>query len=154
MVIEISVAVMAVCFVVLVIYLVIVLRQFTFTLVQVRGELDLLSKNVHKILESTGELSVNLQKKIEAFDPLFKAFNNLGEVVEQRTSDFKKEWMENRLMDEEEESPFHDQNHIHFHKFTKLYPPKKRQNALAQVGELFEMAGIGIRLWQNLKQRR
>jgi uncharacterized protein YoxC len=137
MIIEISVAVIALAFVALVIYLILTLSALRVTLTQVnqtlshgRRHLDTISEEAKKVMEHTNRISVNVQHKVEAFNSLFNAFANLGEVFEKKTSHFKER------MDESTSSHF------------------THHPTVEKVGTALELVGQGIRLWQKLKQRR
>lgn len=98
MIIEISVAVIAIAFVVLVAYLItmikalrITLNQVNQTLVETRRQLDEVGGQVQKMIEHTNQISFDLKQKVEALNPIFKSAANVGEILERKTFSLKKE---------------------------------------------------------------
>lgn len=78
MIIEISVAVIAVAFAALVIYLIMLM-------VSLRDNL----RQTKKILENTNDISLDLRNKMESLDPIFHTITNLGDVLEKKTESLK-----------------------------------------------------------------
>ncbi len=78
MIIEISIAVIAVAFVVLVIYLIILMSE-------VKNNL----RRVRKILGNTDDISLDLRNKMDALNPFFQTLANLGEITEKETTSLK-----------------------------------------------------------------
>lgn len=78
MIIEISVAIIAFTFVVLVIYLIVLI-------VSLRENL----RQVKKILESANDISSDLRNKMESLDSIFHTITNLGDILEHETASFK-----------------------------------------------------------------
>lgn len=94
--IEISVALIAVAFTVLVIYLIITLRsaraslqQTNETLIQVQGQLDRISEESLKLIHNTTLLTEDVHGKIKQLDSLFESISHVGESVNEVTSSVK-----------------------------------------------------------------
>lgn len=145
MIIEISVAVIAFAFVILVIYLITMIKALNTTLGQVnqtlsetRKQMDELGGQALKVIEHTNQISYDVKKKIEAIDPVFNAVEDVGEILEHHTSSLKKEY----ISSDEEESLF---------QFRKKELPSKK---LTTVAAILELGAIGFELWQKLKKRR
>lgn len=85
MIIDISVAVIAVAFALLVIYLIVLIRTLSQTLAQV----SLTVVEARKIVSEAQVSAIDLNRKLEALDPVFKSVENLGEVLEYETAEFK-----------------------------------------------------------------
>jgi uncharacterized protein YoxC len=148
MIIEISIAVIALAFVALVIYLItlfksirITLGQVNQTLVEARKQLGEIGGQAQKVMEHTNQISFDLKQKVDAFTPIFNAVSNAGEILDYKSSALKKEFLaaseENDLSDADLEK-------------------KKIAQApgLMTAAAILELAGIGMRLWQKLKKRR
>lgn len=114
MIIEISVAVIAVAFVFLVIYLIVLTNSLRITLTQVN------------------EISQDLKKKSEAFNPLFNAINQTSQILERKATALKKDY------DEKMESNLDDD----------LLEKKN----LRIVAAVLELAGMGVSVWQKFKR--
>jgi uncharacterized protein YoxC len=149
MIIEISVAVIAIAFVILVVYLIMMIKalrvtlgQVNQTLIETRKQLGEVGLQAQKVMEHTNQISFDLKHKVEAFTPIFNAVTNAGEILEHKTSALKKEF----LSSENEEI---DLSGLHSGK-------KKTYQALnlVTVAAILELAGIGTSLWQKLKKRR
>jgi uncharacterized protein YoxC len=149
MIIEISIAVIALAFVILVIYLVltakdlrVTLIEVNHTLVDVRKQLGEIGFQAQKAMEHANQISFDLKQKADDFSPLFKAVSNAGEILERKTSALKNDFFSscNEEID-----------------LSTLEEEKKRvsmaQSSLAAAA-ILELAGIGIRLWQKMKKRR
>ncbi len=142
MVIEISVAVIAVAFVILVIYLIVMmtalrvtLRQVNFTLIEGRKHLEDVSVEVKKVIALTHEVSADLKGKMESLDSVFNSVDNMGEILEQKTAALKCDILEQKTAALKAEQ--------------RLQTPE-----LNRVADVLELATLGVRLWQNLKKRR
>lgn len=135
MIIEISIAVIALAFVVLVIYLIsaikalrITLGQVNQTLAETRHQLGDLGGQTQKILEHTNQISFDLKQKVEAINPIFNAIGDAGEVFEHRAAQLKSE--------------------------LKASSELKEDEKLKAIEAIFELGGAGIKLWQKLRKRR
>jgi uncharacterized protein YoxC len=85
MIIEISVAVIALAFVILVIYLVVVLKASAVTL----GQVNLTLVEARKIIKEADLAVADLKMKFESLNPIFHSVENVGEVLESETHAFK-----------------------------------------------------------------
>lgn len=90
MVIEISIAIVAVAFVVLVVYLIKVLKTLNETLQsvnetvgQIEEDLDAISKQSVSVLKQTEQLAVDLNQKSQHLDSLFASVKGIGDGVNQ-----------------------------------------------------------------------
>lgn len=100
MIIEISVAVIAIAFVILVIYLIVMIKslhvtlgQVNQTLIEARKQLGEVGLQAQKVMEHTNQISFDLKHKVEAFTPIFNAVTNAGEILEHKTAALKKEFL-------------------------------------------------------------
>ncbi|MBA3722362.1 MAG: DUF948 domain-containing protein [Parachlamydiaceae bacterium] len=159
MIIEISIAIIAVAFVVLVIYLVATLKSLGITLGQVnitlsdgRKQIDDVLEETKKVIEHTNNISADIQKKVEYFDPLFKTVEDLGGILEHRTASFREK------IEAEEEETVHARiaanRHLRSEK-TKVTEKstEKSEDPVKLVADIVELTSLGIRLWQNFKKR-
>jgi uncharacterized protein YoxC len=96
MIIEISVAVIAVAFVVLVVFLVVTLRSMTALLGQtnttiqdLRYEIKGIAKEASEVLHHTNAVTADVLNKLHALEPTFDSVKQVGEAVEQITSSVK-----------------------------------------------------------------
>jgi uncharacterized protein YoxC len=145
MIIEVSVAVVAVAFIVLVIYLILMLNALRVTLgqvdqtvVEVRKQLDEIGGQAQKAVEHANQVSFDLKRKMESLNSIFNSFSNIGEILEHKTFALKKEALvsshkENKLSDIDEQ--------------------ELRVREEINVTDILELVGIGIRLWQKLKNK-
>lgn len=127
MIIEISVAVIAAAFVILVIYLIVMTKAVRVTLNQTNQTLA----EAKKVLEHTGEVSLDVKNKMESLDSVFNTVANIGDILEIKTEEAK-EFVEDVAI--EQERSYH--------------------RRVSQIGDILELAGLGFRLWQKLKRRR
>lgn len=139
MIIDVSVAVIALAFVVLVIYLITVIKalrvtlaQVNQTLVETRVQLAELGSHTQKVVENTNQMSSDLK-------PIFNAINQAGQILEHQATALKKDFIDSVYDDLDEEGE----------KNGGL--PEKGLTATAAI---LELAGIGINLWQKIKKRR
>ncbi|WP_068467947.1 DUF948 domain-containing protein [Candidatus Protochlamydia phocaeensis] len=151
MIIEISVAVIAAAFVVLVIYLIVMTKalrsmfgQVNHLIVDARKQLDDIGFEAKKAVEHTNEISADLKEKMESLDPLFKSVANVGEVLEYKTEELKQKAIHSSSIPEAVAPA--------------LIPPQNERKHTDKedviVADVLELAGLGIRLWQKLKKRR
>jgi uncharacterized protein YoxC len=155
MIIEISVAVIAVAFVLLVIYLIVMLKTLKSTLNQVnylifdaRKQLDEMGTEAKKIIDHTNQISLDLKYKMETLNPLFQSVENIGEVLEDKAENLKKS--SERSRSGNSASPlFTHKDHL-YHRD----PSEELTGSKALVPDILELASLGIRLWQKLKKRR
>lgn len=149
MIIEISVGIIALAFVVLVIYLITMIKalritmgQVNQTLVEARKQLGEVGGQAQKVMEHTNQISYDLKQKVEAFNPIFNAVTYAGEILERKTSSIKKEFL---ASEEEDES-----SSLNFEEKKK----STQTQGLLAAAAILELAGIGVQLWQKLKKRR
>jgi uncharacterized protein YoxC len=96
MIMEISVAVIAVAFVVLVVFLVVTLRSMTNLLSQtnttiqdLRYEIKGIAKEASEVLHHTNAVTADVLNKLHALEPTFDSVKQVGEAVEEITSSMK-----------------------------------------------------------------
>lgn len=147
MVIDISIGLIAIAFVVLVIYLIVFINSLKITLnevdktvASVRIHLDEMSNQAKKTVEHTNQISFDLKRKMESLNPLFNTFSNVGEVLESKTTYLKKE----ALASQKERL-----SELENHEAEK----EVRSHDEIKVADILELAGIGIRLWNKIRHR-
>lgn len=148
MIIDISIAVIAFAFVILVIYLIVMIKslrvtlgQVNQTLVETRRQLGEVGIQAQRVMENTNQISSDLKLKVEAFDPIFNAVNQAGQILEHKATALKKDFLDTQ----EELSSLAAQGE------------KKKSGqpmGLMTVAAILELAGIGMGLWEKLKKRR
>ncbi|MDF2959874.1 MAG: hypothetical protein K0S39_1609 [Paenibacillus sp.] len=96
MIIEISVAVIAVAFVVLVAFLIVTLRSMSALLVQtnttiqdLRYEIKGIAKEASDVLRHTNAVTADVLNKLHSLEPTFDSMKQVGEAVEEITSSVK-----------------------------------------------------------------
>lgn len=96
MIIQFSVALIAVAFVVLVAFLIVTLRsmsdllkQTNTTIRELQGEIKGISKEASHLLQHTNQVTVDVLDKLHSLEPTFDSVKNVGEVVEDITSSVK-----------------------------------------------------------------
>lgn len=158
MIIEISVAVIALAFVILVIYLILLFSAVKQTLNQtnllvndVRKQLDDLSGEAKKTIEHTNQMSADLRHKMEALDPLFNSIANVGDVLEHKAESFRLRSARLDRLDERRAS--HGATFFDDSDYQESITRTKASESVI-VAEILELASLGIRLWQKLKKRR
>jgi uncharacterized protein YoxC len=145
MITEISIAIIALAFVALVIYVITLIQemkkltlQVNHTLIQTRTNLNDVSHEVKKIMVHTSAVSEDLQKKVEAFNPLFKALENVGHALEQKSNAYVHQPI--------------------YHVKRESIDPSLRSSGYTKtnnnVTDLMDLISVSLRLWQKLKQRR
>ena len=140
---DISIAVIALAFVALVIYLIVVIKslrvtlgQVNQTLIEARKQMGELGVQAQKVMEHTNQISFDLRHKVEAFNPIFNAMNQAGQVLEHKATEFKKDFINlSSLAIEDEEKK-----------------KKTQVRGWMTMAALFELAGIGVSLWKKLKK--
>lgn len=139
--IEISVAIIAFAFLGLVIYLIFVLNEFRSTLknlnkviATMEPQLNSFANESTQLANTTNHIALDVQKKLEAFDPLFKSVSNIGEGIEQRTSYLNRkrcDFERTRKLEQEHEAFEHEE----------------------QIYKIVDFIELGIIFWQTLKKR-
>jgi uncharacterized protein YoxC len=149
MIIDISVAVIALAFVALVIYLIVMIKslrvtlgQVNQTLVEARKQLGEVGTQAQKVIEQTNQISVDLKQKVDAFNPIFNAVNQAGQILEHKATALKKDFLDTQ---EELSSLAADGE-------KKKRAPQTK--GLMTMAAILELAGIGVGLWEKLKKRR
>ena len=152
MIIEISVAVIAIVFTVLVIYLIVMINTLRHTLTQVdqtlgsvRHQLGSIGEEAKKVVEQANGLSADMKVKFDSVTSLFNAVSNIGAVLEDRTVAFREQMFAEDKDEKSHKRPFH----LRFKTGEQLASPE-----LEKIASILELAGLGVRLWQKLKQRR
>jgi len=144
MIIEVSVAVIALAFVILTIYLIIMskaidrtLDEVNRTLVETRIQMRELSQNSGKTMEKVDTINMDLKHKMEALDPIFNAITNIGKIFEHQSASLKHRFLRQNLNEYrmEEEEAMED------------------EKPSTLISEAIEIASSGIRLWQKLKKK-
>jgi uncharacterized protein YoxC len=146
MILDISVAVIALAFVALVVYLIVLTKalrvtfsQVNQTLVEVRRQLGEVGGQAQKIMEHTNQISFDVKQKVEAFNPIFNAVAHAGEILEHKTSALKKEYL----------ASSHEESHASH--FSEEKKKTSQEQGIITIAAIFELAGVGMRLWQKLK---
>lgn len=150
MIIEISIAVIAFAFAALVIYLIAMtkvirglLGQVHQMLMQVRMQMVDLSGETKKLIEETNQMAADLKDKMEALNPIFRALENVGDVLEHKSAAFKQDSFAARPSLKTE-----------VHSSLKSAARKEDVLETSTVDNVLELVDISIRLWQKLKKRR
>lgn len=96
MFVEISVTVIAVAFAAFVVYAIIALRavkdsllQANRTLTDLERQVDTVSREAVKLLDSTHRMTEDLNRKLERIDGFFESVNDVGEAVQQVSTSVK-----------------------------------------------------------------
>lgn len=124
MILEISIAVIAVAFAALVIYLI----CLTVALRKTLGKINLTLDEAKMAIQQTHLIEVDLRRKMESLDPIFNSVENIGDIIESKTSDYKELNCISQKSEEESDQII--------------------------VADLINLAGIGIRLWNKFSKRR
>lgn len=149
MIIEISVAIIALAFVALVIYIIAVakalkttLGQVNQTLFDVRRHLEEIGSEARKTTQNVDQLSSDLNNKMEALKPIFNALSNVGDYLEHKTKTLKLEAEICALKNEDEASALEEE----------LVDSKTK--VINKVANILELVGQSFRLWQDVHKRR
>lgn len=89
MIIEISIAVIALAFVILVIYLVITLNSAHKTLKQVDRTLLEFHHEIRGLTQTTHKVAENVLQKAQSLDPIFNSLHEVGAVAEKRAQNYR-----------------------------------------------------------------
>lgn len=145
---EISVAVLAIAFAVLVvaiIILIIALRRTLFqvnkTLAETRKQLEEIGGDAAKTMEHANQISYDVKRKIEALDPFFNAFSNIGEFVERKT--FSLRGRSPGSAHEEKKQMYED----------SFEASEEASNESVKASDVLDFVDVGLRLWQKIKKR-
>lgn len=150
MIIEISVAVIAVAFVALVIYVIAMINALRLTINQVnqalpelRKQLDETGNQAKKTIEHVNQISFDLKNKMESLNSIFNTISNIGDVFEHKTYAIKKA----AFISSHKENKFSD---LDSQETEHAFAPHEEE---INASDILELAGIGIRLWQKLKNK-
>lgn len=132
MILELSVAVIAIAWVILVIYLAITLTQLKKVLQNSNRSLEKVEQMLHpidvqttRLLETTNLLAENIAEKSKALDPLFHSISQLTESADEVVTKFRKTHGDNSFKE-------------------------KRSNKL---DDILELAAMGMLLWSKYKKK-
>jgi uncharacterized protein YoxC len=149
MIIEISIAIIAVAFLALVIYLIAMINalrqtiaQFNQALPEIRNRFDEMGGQLKKTLEHTNQVTFDLKRKMESLDSTFNTISNLGEILEHKSLALKKE----SLTSLHRETPHLDAD-------SHLSEREIRFHEDITTADILELASIGVRLWQKIKNK-
>jgi uncharacterized protein YoxC len=149
MIIEISIAIITIAFVVLVIYLIAMINALHQTINQInqalpefRKQFDEMSGQVKKTIEHTNQVTFDLKRKMESLDSTFNTISNLGEILEHKSFALKKESLA---------SLHRETKHLDADSY--LSEREVRFHEDITTADILELAIIGIRLWQKLKNK-
>ncbi len=148
MIIEISVLIIAVCMVLLLVVALIVainlqksLKNVNAAVTSVELKVDTVVDEVSEVLTQTtealatvNEIAINVKDKIDATDPLFASIAKIGLVVESLIS----------LI------PARQAKTAKFFNFTATNGHKSKK---FEIDDVVDLVGVGINLWQKIKQR-
>jgi uncharacterized protein YoxC len=149
MIIEVSVAVIAIVFTILVIYLIVLINTLRHTFTQVdrtlgsvHQQLDGIGTEAKKVIEQANHLSVDVKSKFDSLTSLFNTVSNVGAVLEDHSVAFREQMIATA---KDEKQPFH----LRFKSGEHATSPE-----LEKIASILELAGLGVRLWQKLKKRK
>lgn len=147
MIMEISVAVIALAFAALAIYLIVFFKamrktlvQVNHTLIEVRKHLEEVGGQASKVLQHTNQVSYDLKRKMESLDPIFNAFSNVGDYLEEKTFFLKKSVLpSSHCHDDEEESTETSE--------------AEDSSASSIRADVFDFINTSLNLWRKIKKR-
>lgn len=142
MVIEISVAIIALAFVAFVIYIIAVIKALQVTLGEANQTLAAVRKQVDDIGIEAKKASLDLNVKIESLTSVFNAISNIGDYLEQRTKSLKLEAEICALKNEAEASALESE------------AEDSRTRMINKVANILDLACQSFRLWQDIHKRR
>lgn len=136
MILEISVAVIALAFVILVVFVIIVLNGLRETLTTVHSELKILSKETESAVRNANVLAEDVQGKMKCLDPIFQSISNVGEIAEGKTCAWKNASYQKQ------------------HQFREALDENlNEQGPNEKIVDVIQWALEGVNLWQKLKKR-
>ncbi|EGL15955.1 MULTISPECIES: DUF948 domain-containing protein [Paenibacillus] len=139
---QISLAVIAIAFVVLVVFLVKTLRSVTDlvaqtnqTIQQVQQQVTVVSQEANELLRHTNEVSLDVRNKLHALDKTFYTIKNVGDVVSEITTSVRQTsaTVTNTMRNKVEK---------------ELNSPKSIVNRIAPL------VPVAVDMWKRLKQSR
>lgn len=146
---QISIAVIALAFLALVIFLILTLvslrksLQLTNeTLEDLHLQVNDLTEETTKILKSSNDIVTNIYDKMKAFDPLFQSIHNVSDTIEDATDTFKKITTSatHHFADSDEDDTEH--------------AAPRRSSKKDKIINVVEWALMGVTVWQKLLSRR
>lgn len=159
MIIEISVAIIALAFFLLVIFLIMTLLSIKNTLDETKITITDSRRQINELSDQAKRMIDNMQQVSNdinyAVHPYFKSFGNLGEILENKTASLKRN---ERLKERYEDINGRLESAIH----SRFYHSKMREPVENEITEeshqivldILELTSLGLRLWQNIKRRR
>ncbi len=147
MIIEMSMSIIALAFVVLTIYLISMskavqktLDELNRTLIESRIHLRELSQNSGKTMDKVETIGVDLKQKMETLNPIFNSISNLGKIFESQSSAMKQRYLKQSLNDYGAEE-------------LSIPNDSKPSSLSSGISEAIEFASLGVSLWQKLKKK-
>ena len=141
MIIEISVAVIAAAFFILVIYLIVFIRALKVTLGQFNSTLSDVRRHLDEIGNEAKKATFDVNNKMESLNSVFKAVSNIGDYLEQKSKSVKLEAEICALKNEERTA-------------NKKAEYSRVNPVFDHVASILELVGQSFRLWQDVNKRR
>ena len=146
MLVEAILGLIAVTFIVLVIYVIslikivrVFLNHVSITIDESRDFIKESGGDTKKIIENTQLISSSLVKKVDSLDSIFQTISNAGDYLEKKSAYLKKNAYVFDNSDELEGTHFYTRKNKNFLELEKL-------------SEIVELIGVGIKLWQKFKR--
>ncbi|MBP1988973.1 DUF948 domain-containing protein [Paenibacillus eucommiae] len=146
MIIEWSVAVIALAFVVLVVYLIITLRSLSAmiqntsqTLSNVEKQVGALTTDTSELLQHTKEIVVDVQGKLQAMNSAFASFKQSGEAAKEVTTSVRQ--VSSAVAD-----------FIRAKKPERLEKPVKQNTAVDRTAEIIKVIPVFLELFRKLRK--
>jgi uncharacterized protein YoxC len=140
--IEISLAVIAIAFVLLVFFVIKTLKavrgsldQLNKTMVHMEQQLDEVSKESTELIRNTNQMTLDLKQKSQSLDGLFHSVENAGQAVQQVTSSFKQ--VSTTLSDSVQRTI-----------------SKSTEQKQDKVAEVIRYTTIGLNIWKKWQARK
>lgn len=145
MIIELSIAAIAVAFVCLVVYVITTIKSLRQTLEHVnetlvcaKTHIDELGGEGRRIIHQANALSLDVQGKLETLDPLFLTVAHVGEALERKTASF--------VQSAEPSIPAS--------KNVNNLSPDEESKSIHTLSDILEWIVLGMTLWQKIKKGR
>lgn len=142
MVIEISIAIIALAFAAFVIYIIAVTKALRVTLEEVNQTLTEVRKQIGEIGIEAKKTSLDLNVKMGSLTSIFNAISNVGDYLEQRTKSLKLEAKICALKHEAEASTLESE------------AEDSKTKVIDKVANILDLASQSFRLWQDVHKRR
>lgn len=162
---EISVAIIAVAFAILVVFLIKTLKaatnsldKVTQTLQEVQTTMDELSYEVKQTIRNTNDITVDVQHKMKQIDPVMDTVKNLGEALSEVTYALKEvsSGVVSRFKQEKKKSelpqptiPRTKQDRT-FQSYDAVYNESKASNS----GEWLKYVDVAVGLWSSFRRQK